>query len=688
MSLSDRVIQTESNSFGNRIVRGMCTLAVSVAILYFINALILYFYHPNTNEILQQVVAQTIFPATWFRPEPVERLQFLASVVSMPFLVFFLSRFFAQFSWLKALSKKVTVIIAAITLGLFVVYLLLLFKRSLVYLTHKTAIFYFRNTVFGHLNIVLSLVLFCTMGILFLNYARLVDSIARKLVSELSMAVVVLGILVANVMYSILNVGSQRSGILMETNAVFYSVTQVFAGKSLLVNLNAQYGLYAWFLNPVFKIIGLSAVHFSLVMGGLSALSFLFIYLTLRKVFRSPVLAFITFLSVVFWQYWQTRLPLRVTPAFFYQYTPLRLFFPALCMYLFVVYTKSSQSLRPYLLALLALFCAAAVLWNPDSGIVVFGAAFAGLVYFSVVESPSGFKLRKILVVGAAMFGVLLLVVGCFLLSTKLNSGHWPEFAKAFTYQQIFYQSGFFMLPMKAFHFWNLPVLVYIIAAIYLSAPSRLHASGNTSLAMYLVVLGCGLFAYFQGRSWDLTITVVMYPAILLLGFFCDLLSEDFSTDFKGMVSLRSILFLFPFLFLADGACAMMGKIVPVLRYGLANVKNSENNNIYQRNSDFLLKNIRLGDTVLIISRNYESFYYAVGLYYNPVRGAGSTELFFKSDVSRIGEMITTAKYPVVYDRAHEWSNKDSLINLLGQYEETIAENEDHTLLLYRPKNK
>ena len=55
--------------------------------------------------------------------------------------------------------------------------------------------------------------------------------------------------------------------------AYFDSVVQVFLGKTLLVDMAPQYGLYALLLKPLFKVIGLSVLNFTLVMAGLKALA-------------------------------------------------------------------------------------------------------------------------------------------------------------------------------------------------------------------------------------------------------------------------------------------------------------------------------------------------------------------------------------------------------------------------------
>ena len=56
--------------------------------------------------------------------------------------------------------------------------------------------------------------------------------------------------------------------------AVFFPVVQVYEGKGLLMNCASQYGLYPQLLLPLFRVISLSILTFTLVMGLLTAASY------------------------------------------------------------------------------------------------------------------------------------------------------------------------------------------------------------------------------------------------------------------------------------------------------------------------------------------------------------------------------------------------------------------------------
>src|SRR5262249_45929703 len=65
--------------------------------------------------------------------------------------------------------------------------------------------------------------------------------------------------------------------------AVFSSVVQVHFGKALLINAQGQYGLYAHFLQPLFALVGLSVLKFTLVMGLLLAASYVALWVFLQE---------------------------------------------------------------------------------------------------------------------------------------------------------------------------------------------------------------------------------------------------------------------------------------------------------------------------------------------------------------------------------------------------------------------
>jgi hypothetical protein len=63
-------------------------LILAVAILAIINYIIFLVHRPNIDEIIQQAVSISTVDKSFFAPEPVERMQYMLSVMLSPFIVF------------------------------------------------------------------------------------------------------------------------------------------------------------------------------------------------------------------------------------------------------------------------------------------------------------------------------------------------------------------------------------------------------------------------------------------------------------------------------------------------------------------------------------------------------------------------------------------------------------------------
>ena len=67
-------------------------------------------------------------------------------------------------------------------------------------------------------------------------------------------------------------------------DAVFYPISQVMAGKTLLVDLLSQYGLYPELLAPVCKVIGFSIFNFIALFAVLQVFSLAAVYWVVHRV--------------------------------------------------------------------------------------------------------------------------------------------------------------------------------------------------------------------------------------------------------------------------------------------------------------------------------------------------------------------------------------------------------------------
>ncbi len=668
---------------------GTLTVYATVLLLYILNQLILSGYDPDIRAILTKVFEITMREHESFFPEPVERLQFQLSLFCMPLFIFIS---YSVANSLRAFFNKnnnTPLYINLAGMSVLALYTYLIFSHKMVHFPGKDMGYFFvSNAAFSQNFFMVSIVYIAFVYGFFLYTGAAIKDKLNRVIGFVSYAIVAF-ILLDLILYNIFNLSMQERGRYMETNSVFYAVTQLYAGKSLLVNVNELYGFFPWVLSPLFKIIGLGAYKFGLVMGILNALSFLCFYLGIKKLLKNDILALLVFLAVTWWLYWATRLPFESTSRYYYQYYPVRILFPSITFFLLVLYQTCDQARKRIYLILIALVSALGVFWNMDSGVVSFGATLIALI--SSVFNPKAVKetIRPAARFVMQMFGALMLVFVVFILTAKMNTGLWPNLGEIGSFQNIYYISGYFMLPMSAIHFWNLPVVVYIATGVYCLYQLKKSPEWDTPVIVFLFILGAGIFSYFQGRSFDTNLDFVTYPAIILLGVFSNKLRPDFSFKKGGMQFHEGhVLFFIAFLFLVDSAFSLLYAAPDIHEFSMKNAFyiDPEKERALDTRLSFLKSNLHDRDTVIIIAQDYESYYYDAGKYYNPVPIPGSTEVFFKAETNKLLDYIKSGRYPVVYDRMHDlWLEKDTILKTLSAYTHIANALPDKSMLLLKP---
>jgi hypothetical protein len=690
LSLRDKITDNAGNQEADQgqisinLAIGILTFYGVVLLLVVANFLISLYYHPDVSALVRDIASSSLKSTDDFHPEPVERMQFIFSVFFSPVCIFFLFGLISRFR--RSLSQKLHVTRAINVAGINVLigYLFVIFQRKLEYINNDAS-FFFSNNILYNLNFFVCLFIYGIITFCFFAYLKRQDTYQR-IVKFVTNEIIALTLL-QTVFYNVFHLATEDYLRTMETNAVFYSLTQVMAGKTLLVNLTSQYGLYALFLYPFFKLGGVTVFSFGLVMGMLNAASFLFIYLGLKRIVKQDLLRLIVFLALVFWQYWQTRLPYDTNPRYYYQYWPIRTFFPSLLFYLISVFSTRDSEVQKRLVPIIAILSSIAVLWNLDTGLVVYCAAFAALVFPPLHYATVGERTRQFIKNAGWMLSSFVVVLVLFVLFTKMRSGAWPDFSGFFKFQKVFYVSGYFMLAMSAVHFWNAVILVYLAAGVFVVCRIGDRSVRDNPVLVFLFICGFGLFSYFQGRSYDTNLTVVMFPAIVLLGIFCDKLLSIVSPGRKYGTTLL-ILFLIPFIFLLDGAFSMVGAFPSMFRISFDNAfhRDEKAKKNLDRKIEFIRHNFRNGDTVLILANDYESYYYCIGNYYNPANLPSSTEYFFKSELYTVLDVIKSRRYPILYDVSQPPANADTILKALTASFNVSAELAgDNKLLILKP---
>lgn len=307
---------------------------------------------------------------------------------------------------------------------------------------------------------------------------------------------------------------------------VLYSISQVAGGRTLLADLPTQYGLYAEFLGPIFKLFGFSVFGITAIFAGMSAISFLCLAYVFRKVSRTTssriFWALGTVLLVNFiWQYWNSDVPFEP----YYQYFPIRLFFPAVGVLLF--YQFVAMDGKPLHAALIGAFLMCGVIWNLDAGIPAIGAFGA---YFVLSALTSRAEVRKRHAASAVCLGIgAAVAIGLFATYMTLKAGRSIPWGEWLHYQRIFYITGAYgiLLPKQP-HPWMVALALYVIGVFgfFRLSSKRDPSDVFWPVMLYLSILGLGLFSYYQHRAHDMVLLAAAWPAFFMAFALVDRLSE------------------------------------------------------------------------------------------------------------------------------------------------------------------
>jgi hypothetical protein len=238
-----------------------------------------------------------------------------------------------------------------------------------------------------------------------------------------------------------------------------------------------------------------------------------------------------------------------------YQFFPLRILWGAFFFWFTGIYFRRKQRglwLVGYLVA------GFSVLWNLDTGLVILVAWTGTLVFDAVAATNLSWwrRLTRAFMHGLFAALALALSVAAYAVFARLRSGRWLHLDWLFKSQALYYGSGFAMLPMNLWDFWQPLILMYVVTVFY--AVRRLlrgDVDATVNWHLFVALYGLGIFSYYQGRSTSGSLISVHYPAYILAGsWFASFLPQVRSASLKQIVSnleIRSA-------FLKLAACSLL----------------------------------------------------------------------------------------------------------------------------------
>ena len=470
-----------------------CSMLFTITILIFVNLLI-YFFFPDNSEALRIEAEKLIYPLYHFyiRPESIEHLQILVSLILFPILLIFS---------IKVFSSK---LFSSIAISDHIYFLNLILFYSILGI-----LFYFSFKIDGS-NFIATLVFFPVIAYFLFKdiskkYKKTFDFIFYSLV----------GIFLISLFLSSVCNRDNCIGPYDNYNAVLYSISQVQQGKILLVDFVSQYGLYSHFLYPIFKVFNINATTFSFTMSALTSLSYILIFLGLRKIIKNNLIVLLAFISIIYFGYFSF---FNGDSGIYYAYKPIRMIFPALTLFSVFAYILNPNK---NLYLLIIFISSLSILWNLDSGIVCFLSFYIYILYEKLIGANfKGFIIdfTKHTIISLAILGFTFFL---FSILIYFQSNDFPDWSLFTKYTALFGQSYYFSLPLPLFNAWNLIFLVYIYG-IYIGLNSLLIGKKDTldKVTFFVAIFGIGIANYYMNRSHDSNLIQVLYPSFILMAIF------------------------------------------------------------------------------------------------------------------------------------------------------------------------
>jgi len=668
-NLSLRFLHKDTNTHIKReLVKMGLSIILSFISYLFIAALIVIFYHPNIDEIFQLANRLTIV-GNIINPEPVEKLLYMLWLLTLPVFLFIFYFLFNKRLSDKTIDPKFSKypIWASLILMSFLIALFSLLPIT-PYANSSCFTIYFQNIFPNYPFLSGNSFLIVSIIISFLIYNYLLYKTNKDIfTSERARNIINL---LFNTFYSLIIIFSFIISMISfpppwevgHFNTVFYSMVQVFNGIPMLINgFTNTYGLYPHFLNPIFKLIGLNTLNFSLLMGLLLVYSYIMILFFLKNAVNNKLLMFMGFSSFVFMGHLCSQLP-GAYPVHYFQYIPIRYVFPCTLLFLSVLYIKNRSALLYY--ASFVIY-SIAVLWNPDTGIITILSWFFLLCYLEMKNKNRYIALRNILFHGTMLLFIFFATLFVYSMLIYLFYGGFPDIPQLFSTIPLFYSLGYFMLPMPIFHAWNLVLLAYAVGLmIAISSIINNKTSDRSALILLVSMVGIGAFTNYQGRSHDVCLIGPWCYLFLLLTLFADNLLIVLKKDNVILLKIILLLIISILTFSPISLVTYSKKMIDLSAYSITSINKTTKDQISE-NITFIKRHSRSGERIIILSMAYQ------GVYYNCTNtvsafNPGFMDMFYKNDHDRLVDLIVKRSPKIFFATSDYFDN--TIISLLDKH--------------------
>jgi hypothetical protein len=454
-------------------------------------------------------------------------------------------------------------------------------------------------------------------------------------------------------------------------NANFHGVVQAYLGKLGLLDYYAQYGLYSMLIRPVFLAVELTAQNFVWLSLLLIFLSVYFFYTSLCMVLQSKNLALMTVLAASFVMRSGMDIPYLAN-------TPYRVIFPSAIGWLMASYLNRRSTLKLHIIALLGVL---SIFWNFETGVILILTSILVICTdtFFNKSHQSRFS-RMVRQIGVFLVWVVFLF-GAYSAYSYFVSGEFINYLEFTRFQKIFYIGGIVALTMPLFGPWILVFLTYVGGLVYVCGQCfEKKDPVVVGMILFWSLFGLGWFAYYQGRSHDLVLLSVLYPAVFIVAIFYRLLTK------RKLFPIARLILIGPIIWWAS--CTFTKGIVDLVQNRF---KNESILSPYQIPQQYeFLKELKMESNQLLILSDNSGLFHLWTATVVPIRTAGPTELVVRNDLEAIEKSVADRSSELNYvllDLDWHLIHNQSyalIVELIGKHFEVVSRSPDGRLSFYR----
>lgn len=656
------VPQPENNWLKEETLKWIFSITGATALFYVIGKMIFASYHPDVKALID--MANQISFAGGARPEPVEGLLFRIGIFVLTLGTLGIYHLLSKTELAKKLSEGPAITAVGTTAVLAIALMIYLDfaaanpfaaggpeqpQNSRDYIGKTNFEFYFNGIFLGNyllLYIAILIPLLC--GLFFVGIGKYEwdkKPLYQKLVNGVGYTVAggtVLSIVAMNTFHFPYAFENKY-----DYNAIYYSMTQVYAGVPMLVDgFSNTYGLYPHFLNPLFQVIGLNVMKFSLVLSVITGLAFVLNFLFLQRLVQNRIILFLGFLTAIFFPYLDFKFLTDFDCSF--AFYPVRYIVPSTLAFLATTYAYKKSAATYWATHIIM---SSFILWNPEIGIVSFLSWMAFLTYHDFYSAEGRIQFKQI---GLHwVFGILSVTAIIFLFKGifYLGYGTPPDLSVLFGYMLIFGKVGVGLLPMALIHPWNIEALVVLLGFTYAIVKwYRKETSPRASIIFLTSVIALGFLVYFQGRSHNWPFAVSSGFCMLLLTIMGD---ELWTAIRKNSILPLQLLFgLFLLLISASffEIVTNTDKIQTMVYQEEDKEKQAEEQQRVVANTDFILKNSVEKEKIFILTASQFEGLYFDGNKRQSAFNPGIAEMFLISDIDRMEQRMLDSSYSIFLD--------------------------------------